>query len=133
MLQENLTFATPKAVEKALAKHDEIFRYCTFASANIEGGGSDGAFLSCTFRDSEWYWGLFNCALFVDCKFERCTFRGSYFADCRFVECSFVDCRFLHDNLDSSCSAPDTKIYDCFSQNCEGWHELFPHQKGRSN
>lgn len=125
MPHASVTFAASKDVMRALAAADEFFRYCTFESAAIEGGNSDGVFLSCTFRDVEWYWGLFNLALFVGCKFERCTFRGASFAGCRLVECSFVDCRFLPDNVGGLCTATDTNVYGCSVQNSEGFDEVF--------
>lgn len=128
MPHDSVTFATTKAVEKALAESDEVFRYCHFESAALEGGDSDGVFLSCTFQEFEWYWGIFNLALFVDCKFERCTFRGTSFAGCRLVECEFKNCRFVPDNLGALCAATDTNVYGCSSLNCEGFDELFPNR-----
>jgi uncharacterized protein YjbI with pentapeptide repeats len=125
MHHESVTFATSKEVKKALAASNEIFRYCHFESAELEGGESDGVFLNCTFQDLEWYWGLFNLALFVECKFERCTFRGTSFTGCRFVECSFDECRFLPDNLGGLCSASETNVYASTAENCEGFNELF--------
>lgn len=129
MTRESETFATSVEARKALAESDEIFRYCHFESAKLEGGESDGVFLSCTFQDFEWYWGIFNLALFVGCKFERCTFRGTAFSGCRFVECSFTDCQFLADNLGGSCSASGTNLYGCSSTGCAGFNELFQSQK----
>ncbi len=126
MSHDSATFATTTEVRAALAAGDEVFRYCHFESARLEGGDSDGVFLSCTFQDFEWYWGIFNMALFVDCKFERCTFRGTSFAGCRLVDCSFNDCRFLPDNLGAACSSSDTGIYGCAAENCVGFKELFP-------
>lgn len=123
-----MTFGTSKDAKQALAAHDEVFRYCHFDSLALEGGVSDGVFLSCTFRDFEWYWGIFNLALFVGCKFERCTFRGTSFAGCRLVECSFDNCRFLPDNLGGLCTATDTNVYGCSSQHCDGFDELFPNR-----
>jgi uncharacterized protein YjbI with pentapeptide repeats len=92
MLHENLTFDTSQTIETLLAARDDIFRYCAFGSATVEGSIVEGALLSCSFTDVEWYWGFFNTALFVGCVFERCTFRGASFADCRFVECQFTNC-----------------------------------------
>lgn len=125
MLHTSATFASSKDAKKALAANDEIFRYCSFESATIEGGDSDGVFLSCTFRDVEWYWGLFNMALFVSCKFERCTFRGTSFAGCRLVECSFSNCKFLSDNVGGSCTATETSVYGCSLENSEGFDHVF--------
>lgn len=125
---ENETITTSKDVRKALAENDEIFRYCQFKTAKLEGGESDGVFLSCTFQGFEWYWGIFNLALFVSCKFEGCTFRGTAFSGCRFVECSFIQCQFLADNLGGLCSASETNLYDCSSTDCVGFSELFQNQ-----
>ena len=129
MSQESVTFATSKEVKKALSENEEIFRYCHFETAELEGGDSDGVFLSCTFQGFEWYWGIFNLALFVGCKFERCTFRGTAFSGCRFVECSFTECQFLADNLGGLCSASETNLYGCSSTDCVGFNELFQSQK----
>ncbi len=70
MLHASETFSESKQVKEALLSRDAIFRYCTFESANIDGGDTDGVFLSCEFRNFEWYWGMFNLALFHNCKFE---------------------------------------------------------------
>ncbi len=125
MLHESATFRDTKHVEEVLASNEEVFRYCVFESANIEGGSFDGVFVSCEFRDIEFYWGLFNSALFFGNRFERCTFQGTSFSSCRFVECTFTDCSFVKDNLASPCSARETKLFACAAHNCEGWNELF--------
>ena len=119
------TFNTSRAVKKALTASGEFFRYCEFSSASLEGGNFDGVFVSCTFKDIEWYWGLFNTAILVDCRFDNCTFRGTSFSGCRMVECWFKRCRFLRDNLDSSCAASETSVYECRAEDCEGFHALF--------
>ena len=129
MTQESVTFATSKEVRKALAENAAIFRYCHFNNAELEGGDSDGVFILCNFQGFEWYWGIFNLALFVGCKFERCTFRGTAFSGCRFVECSFTECHFLPDNLGGSCSASETNLYGCSSTDCDGFNELFQSKK----
>ena len=122
------TISSTRNVRKALTTSDEFFRYCEFSSASLEGGDFDGIFVSCSFADIEWYWGLFNNAVLVDCQFENCTFRGTFFAGCRIVNCIFKNCRFLRDNLNALCSATDTNVYDCQSENCEGFDELFTNQ-----
>ncbi|MDD5057680.1 MAG: pentapeptide repeat-containing protein [Sideroxydans sp.] len=119
-------FEKTAEVRDALASRDSVFRFCSFESADLDGDGSDGVFLTCEFRNIDFYWSLFTLALFFNCKFERCTFRGASFADCRFVECVFTDCRFLKDNLGGLCDARDTKLFDCVADNCDGWGELFP-------
>jgi uncharacterized protein YjbI with pentapeptide repeats len=119
------TVNTSQAVEKALNVSDNFFRYCEFSDASLEGGSSDGIFVSCSFKDVDWYWGLFNAAVLVDCEFENCTFRGTSFSRCRIVNCIFKNCRFLRDNLSVLCSAHETNIYGCQSEGCEGFNELF--------
>ncbi|MBH9578779.1 pentapeptide repeat-containing protein [Inhella proteolytica] len=116
------------AVRKALAVSDEFFRYCEFSAASLEGGEFDGVYVASSFANIEWYWGLFNIAVLVDCVFENCTFRGTSFSGCRFVNCEFKNCRFLRDNLNGSCTAPDTNVYGCKSVECEGFNELFANQ-----
>jgi|JI9StandDraft_2_1071091.scaffolds.fasta_scaffold98814_2 uncharacterized protein YjbI with pentapeptide repeats len=113
------------AVKKALAVSGEFFRYCEFSAASLEGGDFDGVFVSCAFKNIEWYWGLFNTTVLIDCEFENCTFRGTSFSGCRIVNCSFKNCRFLRDNLNALCSAPDTRAYGCHAESCEGFDELF--------
>ncbi len=125
MLFESETFHGTKQVKDALISRDAIFRYWSFESAILEGGDFEDVFLSCEFRDIDLYWGLFNLALFSNCTFEHCTFRGTSFSGCRFIECNLIDCRFLKDNLDASCDSPDTKLFGCIAENCEGWSELF--------
>lgn len=125
MTTEYLEFNGANAVAAALADTGGVFRHCAFNSASLECGNFDGDFLACYFRDVEWYWGLFNTALFVDCSFERCTFRGTSFAECRFLECTFTDCQFLPDNLGSACSTDKTRLYACATANCSGLAALF--------
>jgi len=43
---------------------DTVFRYYNFSDLDIEGKGFDGALIGCTFRKIDWYWSLFNPALF---------------------------------------------------------------------
>lgn len=126
MLFESESFHGEKLVNKTLGDSgDSIYRYCELEVASVEGGNFGDTFLSCEFREVDWYWGLFNLALFHKCNFTQCTFRGTTFADCKFVECTFTDCRFIKDNLGGGCSAPGTKLFDCTEQKCEGWNELF--------
>ncbi|MBM3115651.1 pentapeptide repeat-containing protein [Jeongeupia naejangsanensis] len=123
LLSKKLT--STRAVEKTLTLSDEFYRYCEFSSASLEGGNFDGVFVSCSFKDIEWYSGLFNTAILVDCKFENCTFLGTSFSGCRIVNCNFKNCRFLQDNLNAFCLASQTSLYHCQSENCEGFNELF--------
>ena len=123
---ESAILTGAQAVHKALATEQEYFRYCTFSNASLEGGHFDGVFIACIFKDMEWYWGLFNTAIFVDCTFENCIFRGSSFAGCRIVQSSFEKTRFLKDNLGAPCSSSETSVYDCRVEDCEGVEDIFP-------
>ncbi|OOG36544.1 hypothetical protein B0B52_19710 [Polaromonas sp. A23] len=104
---------------------ENSFWYCTFTGLNEEGGSIDSAFLSCKFAHCEWYWGLFNMAVFVGVKFTDCTFRGTSFAGCKFVECEFVRCHFTTDNLGGSCSFNDTRWYSCSQSGTRGIEHVF--------
>lgn len=124
MLNERLILNFTPAVEEALNRADGIFRYCEIENAVLEGGCFDGVFIACGFKKVEWYWGLFNLAVLVNCKFENCTFMGTSFAGCQFVECTFINCRFDKDNLGGNCSASDSRFFECSAANCVGWDEL---------
>jgi uncharacterized protein YjbI with pentapeptide repeats len=125
MPQYSETFNSSRTVQKALAVNDEFFRYCEFDSASLEGGHFDGVFVFCHFKNVEWYWGLFNLAVLVDCNFDNCVFRGTSFSGCRFVNCTFSNCQFLRDNLNSLCSATETYVYGSQFHNCVGVNGLF--------
>jgi uncharacterized protein YjbI with pentapeptide repeats len=102
---------------------DHVFRYSAFAGISTEGAEIDSAFLSCKIDNCEWYWGLFNLAIFVEVTFEGCTFRGASFAGCKFIECKFSNCQFLKDNLGGDCSFDDVVWYGCSQTNCTGLPE----------
>jgi uncharacterized protein YjbI with pentapeptide repeats len=103
-----------------------VYRFVRFTDISFEGGVVDATFLTCTFTKMEWYWGLFNCVVFVECRFEDCVFRGSAFPDCKFVDCTFARCRFIKDNLGGDCSFERAKWYGCAQTDCEGLGELVP-------
>ena len=128
MLHVDRTFTGTRAVQQALAGNDAVYRYCTFADAELEGVHCDGVFIACTFEYIDWYWGLFNTAIFVNCVWQRCAFRGTSFAGCRIVDSRFENCRFLRDNLQAPCSADDTHIYGSQAMQCEGFATLFGEQ-----
>ena len=109
----------------ALLDGDNVFRYCDFSEFSIEGAHVDGAFLGCTFAGLDWYWGLFNCCLFVQARFSSCVFRGTSFPDCRFIDCEFVDCQFLEDNLGGSCKAEGARVFGSTVKGCKGAEFLF--------
>ena len=99
---------------------DDVFRYCTFSTIDVEGQAFEGVLIDCTISDSSWYWGLFNTTKFIEVKFRNCLFRGSSFAGCVFAKCQFEGCRFLKDNLSCCCRFSDCSWYDCEQTGCEG-------------
>jgi len=123
VLIESVEYDDRRAVSNVL--EESVFRYCEFSKFSYEGGHIDAVFLSCTFRDIEWYWGLFNACVFVGTRFVGCTFRGTSFPDCRFVECEFVECRFVADNLARECSAEGARVYGSSATSCTGAEFLF--------
>lgn len=52
---------------------------------SLKEGHFDGVFVVSTFQDMEWYWGLFNMAIFVGRAIENGIFVDTSFADCRIV------------------------------------------------
>jgi uncharacterized protein YjbI with pentapeptide repeats len=109
-----------------LFDQENVFRYCEFSGFSIDGGHVDGMFVGCTFRDLDWYWGLFNGCVFVNSKFAKCIFRGTAFPDCRFVDCEFIDCQFLEDNLGGKgCTADGARVYGSTAKGCKGAEFLF--------
>ncbi len=100
---------------------DDYFIYCNFEDFEMEGGHVTSDFIGCSFKNLDWYWGLFNCMNFIDCRFTDCVFRGTSFATCRFVECEFLNCRFLKDNLASECDFEDCVAYGCSVIGGEGF------------
>jgi uncharacterized protein YjbI with pentapeptide repeats len=109
-----------RKLPKGTGWEENCFRYCTFVDLDEEGGGTDSAFIACEFASCEWYWGLFNLAVFVGVTFTGCTFRGTSFSGCKFVECVFVGCKFTRDNLDGHCSFDDTRWYACSQKDTQG-------------
>jgi uncharacterized protein YjbI with pentapeptide repeats len=114
-----------EAIDKenlALVEWDEnYFKYCDFADFSMEGGLICSDFVSCSFNNVDWYWGLFSGTNFVSCRFTDCVFRGSTFADSRFVECKFANCRFIKDNLDRGCVFTRTTAFGCMVDGGEGF------------
>ncbi|MDQ1833309.1 pentapeptide repeat-containing protein [Massilia scottii] len=113
------------SLRKPAGWNDHVYRYCEFIGIDTEGGNVDSAFIGCTIERCTWYWGLFNCALFVNVKFTNCTFRGTSFGGCKFVECEFVDCHFVKDNLNGACSFEDIAWYKCTQTRCPGLEAEF--------
>jgi hypothetical protein len=106
---------------QATSWEEEYFKHCTFDGFSLEGGVVTSDFVTCSFRDNEWYETLFNCANFIDCKFKNCVFLGSTFAACRFVACTMTNCRFIKDNLGAECRFSGSVAYGCSIEGGEGF------------
>jgi uncharacterized protein YjbI with pentapeptide repeats len=100
---------------------DNYFKSCEFEDFSIEGEIISSDFICCSFRNVNWYWGLFTQANFVQCKFENCAFRGTSFPDARFVECTLDNCEFAKDNLGSDCDFARAVAYSCKVNGSEGF------------
>ena len=100
---------------------EQCFRFCEFDNFSVDGKVISSDFISCRFKDIEWYWGLFSQANFIQCIFSNCTFRGTSFASARFVECEFSDCHFVRDNLNGKCNFSEALAYGCRLVNCDGF------------
>jgi uncharacterized protein YjbI with pentapeptide repeats len=100
---------------------ENYFKFCDFENFSIEGKHIPSDFVSCSFVNVEWYWGLFNGANFVDCLFTDCVFRGTAFPDCKFVQCTLTNCRFEKDNLAADCDFSKAIAYRCTVDGGEGF------------
>ena|ERR1035441_1993117 len=100
---------------------ENYFKLCDFRDFSMEGGIISSDFVSCSLKNVEWYWGLFSCSNFIECRFTDCVFRGSSFFGCRFVDCVLSDCRFIKDNLDADCGFSGTVAFGCSIQGGEGF------------
>ena len=109
-----------KVFEKPACWSGHVFRYCEFSNISTDGGDMDSVLIECTIENCEWYWGLFNLAVFVKVTFRACTFRGTAFSGSKFIECEFIDCEFIKDNLNADCSFDDIAWYACTQMNCTG-------------
>jgi uncharacterized protein YjbI with pentapeptide repeats len=100
---------------------EQCFRFCEFLGISVDGEVISSEFIGCSFKEIDWYWGLFTQAIFVKCSFENCTFRGTSFPDARFVECKLTGCRFTKDNLDGDCDFRGAVAYACEVNDCQGF------------
>jgi len=127
MLFESETFQGRLIKPEAWSGH--VFRYSEFANISTEGGDVDSVFVACKIEKCEWYWGIFNLAIFVQVDFNECTFRGTAFSGARFVDCNFNKCSFLKDNLDADCSFNDVVWYGCRQHDCIGLEAEFRNRR----
>ena len=100
---------------------DNYFKFCNFEDLSPEIVSIDSDFHDCTFKNVDWYWGLFNICSFVKCQFTDCVFRGASFPDCLFVECTFTNCQFVKDNLGGECDFDRTVAYGCSLKDTVGF------------
>lgn len=100
---------------------ENYFKWCTFAYFSIEGGLIASDFARCSFKNLDWYWGLFSDSNFIKCEFKDCVFRGTSFPDTSFVECTLTNCRFVKDNLNGDCKFERTAAYGCTIDGGEGF------------
>ena len=127
MLFESKTFDTH--FEEPASWSDHVFRYCEFSNISTEGSEVDSVLIGCRIENCEWYWGLFNLALFVNVTFKGCVFRGTGFSGSKFIECDFIDCRFIKDNLNTNCYFDDNAWYGCAQSNCPGLEHEFHNKR----
>lgn len=131
VLHESVDFAGPSAL--AHDQQDDVFRFCDFDGLDVEGQGFEGVAIGCTFKNSAWYWSLFNTARFIEVEFNGCVFRGCGFAGCIFTLCRFVDCKFVKGNLGGDCTFDDCAWYDCAQVDCDGLPESLVSRKTRTS
>jgi uncharacterized protein YjbI with pentapeptide repeats len=96
------------------------FKFCVFENFSVEGEVVSSEFVSCSFTNIDWYWGLFSGSNFIGCQFTDCSFAGTGFPDTRFVDCSLVNCRFIQDNLGGACELAETIMHGFSFENCLG-------------
>lgn len=97
---------------------DGVIRRSIFDALDLEGLSFDGLMEGCVVTSTEFYWGLFNCALVARTRFEACRFRATSFRGCTLVDCEFVDCRFDLDNIGGDCTIDDCLIAACSFVGC---------------
>lgn len=100
---------------------DAYFKFCDFEGFFIEGRLVSSDFVSCSFKNIDWYWGLFSGSNFIGCHFANCTFAGTGFPDTRFIDCKFVNCKFTRDNVGGDCDLSKTIAYGCSVESCLGF------------
>lgn len=96
------------------------FKFCAFEGLSVEGELVSSDFVDCSFKDINWYWGLFSGSNFIGCQFTECVFAGTGFPKTRFVDCRLVNCKFIQGNLGGGCDLSKTIIYGCSFENCLG-------------
>lgn len=99
---------------------DDVFRYCSFESLDLQGEAFEGVLIDCNFAGSTWYWGLFNTTRLIGVEFRDCVFRGTAFHGCIFANCRFLNCSFVADNLRAECRFTECHWSGCEQAGCIG-------------
>ena len=118
MLIEDALFNEDLAPQPPQEWRDCVVRRTVFDALELEGLSCEGVMEGCAVMSTEFYWGLFNCALVAGTRFEACRFRSTSFRGCTFVDCEFVDCRFELDNLGGDCTIDDCLMAACRFVDC---------------
>lgn len=118
MLHESAIFSNKSVLPDSW--RTDSFHYCRFELLNDISEPIEGVYLSSEFEACHWYWGHFNCATLVGCRFKNCRFDGCAFSSCRFMECSFEGCIFGTDSMGKPCTFEDCRWYGCAQTQCQG-------------
>ncbi len=124
VVKEGCTIRSETITSKNLAgvEWDEgYFKFCNFEGLSIEGGLVSSDFHGCTFKEIDWYWGLFSDCNLIDCNFVDCTFAGTNFPGTKFINCKLVNCKFIQDNLGVECGFSETSSCGCSVENSSGF------------
>jgi uncharacterized protein YjbI with pentapeptide repeats len=100
---------------------DNYFKHCEFVNFSKEGEVIGSDFIGCSFKNVDWYWGIFTQANFIKCHFIDCVFRGTSFVDARFIECKMDNCLFIKDSLGADCDFSRAVAYGCTINGGEGF------------
>lgn len=125
VVKEGCTVRSETITSKNLAKvewDEGYFKFCNFEGFSIEGGLVSSDFHGCTFKEIDWYWGLFSDCNLIDCNFVDCTFAGTNFPGSRFINCKLMNCKFIQDNLGGECGFSETSAYSCSVESSPGFN-----------
>lgn len=101
------------------------FKFCKVEGLSIGGQQVTSGFVGCSFKNIDWYWGLFSGCNFINCNFADCVFAVTGFADSRFVDCKLVNCRFSQDQLGGDCDFSKRIEYGCSIESSLGFGPFF--------
>lgn len=95
-----------------------VLQFCTLEGLVIY-DSPEGIYADCTFKNTLFYWTLWNCASITNSAFTGCTFQGSSFSGTSVVKTVFSNCKFALDNLGGQCSFTDSIFALCEFKDCE--------------